>query len=112
MASGSRRSGLDRFSTWRRLVPGVTYFYLRSVGARTYSPSIRSRIRLFLSGKGSKKGLLRATTYIYVSFGLSVIGGGSPVGGGKHGHLKCRLGNEREKEGARESQISYAGVQT
>lgn len=50
--------------------------------------------------------------YIYVSFGLSVIGGGSPVGGGKHGHLKCRLGNEREKEGARESQISYAGVQT
>lgn len=65
MASGSRRSGLDRFSTWRRLVPGVTYFYLRSVGARTYSPSIRSRIRCFLSGKGSKKGLLRATTYIY-----------------------------------------------
>lgn len=68
------------------------------MGARTYSPSIRSRIRRFLSGKGSKKGLLRATR-IYVSFGslLSVV-----VSGGKHGHLKCRLGNEREKEGGSE----------
>lgn len=96
MTLGSRGSGLDRFSTQRRLVPRVTYFYLRSVGARTYSPSIRSRIRRFLSGKGSKKGLLRATRIR--EFRLSVIGGGSPVGGGKHGHLKCRLGNERGRE--------------
>lgn len=100
MTLGSRGSGLDRFSTQRRLVPRVTYFYLRSVGARTYSPSIRSRIRRFLSGKGSKKGLLRATRIR--EFRLSVIGGGSPVEGGKHGHLKCRLGNEREKEGGSE----------
>lgn len=56
MASGSRRSGLDRFSTWRRLVPGVTYFYLRSVGARTYSPSIRSRIRRFCLGRDRRRG--------------------------------------------------------
>lgn len=77
--------------TRRCLVPGVTYFYLR---ARERTRQVSGRASgVSCLGRDRRRGCCRP---VYVSFGslLSAVVGG----GGKRGHLKCRLVNERERE--------------
>lgn len=81
---------------------GVRYFYLWLVGAKTYSPSIRWRIRCSLRRKGSKKtpagGEAVAASVSFGSLLSAVAARGWEVRTFKMQISACTRERERERE--------------